>query len=324
MKRREFITLFGGAAAWPLRARAQRGRRLIGVLAAASPQSAAPQTEAIDEALRELGYVEGGDYEIVRKWAYGVMDRLPLLAQELVALGPDVIIAAPTPAIVAVRAVTKTIPIVSFMIADEIRLGLAASHARPGGNVTGLLMRLEGMVGKQIEIALQTVPNATEVGAVYNPTSADAAIQRRETEAASSAIGVTILYEEARSPVEVEPAFRRLEREHVGVVAVLYDALFFQERKRISDLVAALRLPTIYSARDHVTDGGLISYGVSLRANAHRMGWYIDRIFRGALPGDLPLEFPTKLELVINLKTAKALGLEIPAALLARADEVIE
>jgi putative ABC transport system substrate-binding protein len=324
--RRQFITLLGGAAAaWPLAARAQSmTKRRIGLLAAASPESAVPQTDAIYEGLRDLGYVEGRDYEMIQRWAYGVIARLPALAEELVAIKPDVIIAVPTPAIMAARAHTTTLPIVSFLIADEMRLGFVASHAKPGGNVTGLLMRVEGMVGKQIELAMQTVPTSTKIGVVYNPTSAEAPGQRVEAEAASSALGVTIQYGEVRSPLEVDSALRSLERGHVGVAVLLHDGLFFQERKRIANVAAILGIPIVYSYRDHVIDGGLISYGVSLRANARRMATYIDKIFKGAQPADLPLEFPTKLELVINLQAAKTLGLEIPPTLLARADEVIE
>ena len=199
MNRRELVTMFGGAAAaWPLAVRAQgKTKRLIGLLAAASPESATPQTNAMQEGLRDFGYVEGRDFEIVRKWAYGVISRLPALAEELVQLKPDVIVANPTPAIVAVRALTKTIPIVSFMIADETRLGLVASHAHPGGNVTGLLMRVENMVGKQLELAVQTVPGANKIGIVFDPTSADASTQRKEAEAASADLGINIVYAHA-------------------------------------------------------------------------------------------------------------------------------
>jgi ABC-type uncharacterized transport system substrate-binding protein len=324
MKRRAFISLLGGAAAWPLAARSQgMTKRRIGLLAAASPESAVPQTDAMYEGLRDLGYVEGRDYEMIQKWAYGVMARLPALAEELVAIKPHVIVAVPTPAIMAARAHTTTIPIVSFLIADEMRLGFVASHAKPGGNVTGLLVSVEGMVGKQIELAMETLPASKKIGVIYNPTSAEAVDQRAQAEAASSAMGITVQYEGVRSPLEVDSALRSL-RGHVGVAVVLPDGLFFQERKRIAEVAAILGVPIVYSYRDHVIDGGLISYGVSLRANARRMATYIDKIFKGAQPADLPLEFPTKLELIINLQAAKALGLQLSPFLLARADEVIE
>jgi ABC-type uncharacterized transport system substrate-binding protein len=326
MNRREFITLVGGAAAWPLGASAQQPERVsrIGLLAAASFTSAAPQAQAIEAGLRELGYLEGRDYEMVRKSAEGVAERLPVLAAEMVRLKPDVIVANPTPAVVAVRTLTTTIPIVSFMLADEVRLGLVASSARPGGNVTGLLMRVDGMVGKQIELATEVVSGAKKLGILLNPGSADAANQRRESEAARTAFSVTYVYAELRTPDEIEPAFQRLESERVQVVVTLYDALFFQERNRIAELAATRGIPVVYAARDHVAAGGLISYGISLRANAYRVAAYIDKILKGAKPADLPLEFPTRLELVINLRAAKAIDLNVPPTLLARADEVIE
>ena len=252
------------------------------------------------------------------------MQRLPELAQAAVRLNPDVILAVPTPAAVAAKAVTATIPIVCFMLADEVRLGLVASDARPGGNVTGLAMRLDGMAGKQFELATEVLPSAKKIGVLVNIASSDAATQLSDVDAASAALKVDHTVAEVRKPDELEAAFRHLATERVGSIVVLYDALFFQERRRIASLVESAQLPAIYGARDHVAAGGLVSYGVSLRSNAYRSAAYFDKIFKGAKPGDLPIEFPTKLELVINLKAAKALGLEIPPSLLARADEVIE
>ena len=285
---------------------------------------ARPQTDAIRQGMRELGYVDGVDYEIRDHWANGDMQRLPELAQAAVRLNPDVILAVPTPAAVAAKAVTATIPIVCFMLADEIRLGLVASDARPGGNVTGLAMRLDGMAGKQFEIATEVLPSAKKIGILVNAASSDAATQLSDVDAASAALKVDRVVAEVRKPDELEAAFRHLATERVASIVVLYDALFFQERRRIASLIESARLPAIYGARDHVAAGGLISYGVSLRSNAYRSAAYFDKIFRGAKPSDLPIEFPTKLELVINLKAAKALGLDVPPSLLARADEVIE
>jgi putative ABC transport system substrate-binding protein len=323
--RRKFISLLGGASAWPITSRAQTPvKRVIGNLAAASFTSAAPQLQAFLAGMSELGYLEGRDYEMVRKSAEGVGERLPILAAEMVRLKPDVIMANPTPAVVALKAHTSNIPIVSFMLADEIRLGLVANSARPGGNVTGLLMRLDGMSGKQVELATEIVPGAKKIGILFNPTSADAATQRRESEAASIALGVNPIYAALRDPSEIQPTFQRMESERVQVAIVLFDALFFQERNRLAILAASHRIPVVYAARDHAVAGGLVSYGISLRANAHRAATYIDRILKGAKAADLPLEFPTRLELVINLGTAKALALEVPPTLLARADEVIE
>lgn len=326
MRRREFLSVLGGAAACPVVVRAQvaRARPLIGVLGGATRATAKPQVDAFFEGLRSLGYVEGRDFDLQDRWTDGHNERLPQLAKEVVGLEPDVIFANPTPAVVAITAISKTIPIVCFMLADEIRLGLAASDARPGGNVTGLLMRVEGMAGKQIELASEIVPAARRIGIFLNPTSSDASTQRSEAETAARHRQIETVFVEARSPVEVDNAMKQIASEHVDVSVVLYDALFFTNRARIAEFAASARLPMVYSARDHADAGGLISYGVSLRANARRAATYVEKILRGEKPGDLPIEFPTTLELVINLKTAKALGLTVPPTLLARADEVIE
>jgi len=327
MQRREFVTLLGGAAAtWPFIVHAQepRKRPLIVSLGSPTAATAKPQFDAFLEGLRSLGYVEGRDLDIVQFWADGVMQRLPQLAQEAVRFRPDVIFANPTPGVLAAKAASATIPIVCFMLTDEIRLGLAASDARPGGTVTGLLMRVEGMAGKQVDLAIEMVPTATRIGILFNPTSADGPAQRREVDAATLAHSVQANFAEARTLTEIESAFQQFARDQVHAVIVLYDAIFFTDRRHIAELATIGRLPAIYSARDHVDAGGLISYGVSLRANARRAATYVDKILKGAKPGDLPIEFPTTLELVINLKTAKALGLTVSQTLLARADEVIE
>jgi putative ABC transport system substrate-binding protein len=325
MKRRAFIGLVGAALVAPLSGHGQPSRkRLIGNLATASFTSASPQSQALSRGFQELGYVEGRDFDMVRKSAEGVVGRLPALAEELVRLNPDVILANPTPAVVALKSITSTIPIVSFMLADEERLGLVASSARPGGNVTGLLMRLDGMAEKQIQLATEILPAIRRLGIFLNPGSPDAANQRREAERASAVLGTSHSYVEIHRPGDLEPAFQRMKDEQAQVVVALYDALFFQERHRFAELAAGHRLPVVFAARDHVAAGGLISYGVSLAANAHRAASYVDRIFKGAAPAELPLEFPTKLELVINLATARNLGVEISPILLARADEVIE
>jgi putative ABC transport system substrate-binding protein len=326
MRRREFITLLGGGLTWPLVARGQSSSKLrtIGVLAGASGESARPQSDSLRQGLRDLSYVEGVDFELVYRSAGGEMQRLPSLAEDLVRLRPDAILAVPTPATVAARAASKTIPIVSFMLSDEVRLGLVANAARPGGNVTGLAMRVDGMAGKLFELAVEAVPGGRRIGVVVNATSVDSITQLREVGSAATALNVDRIITEVRQPGDLDSAVQHLAAEHVASVAVLYDALFFQERHQIATLFAAARLPAVYGARDHAVDGGLMSYGISLRASAYRVATYFDKIFKGAKPGDLPIEFPTKLELVINLKTAKALGLEISPTLLARADEVIE
>jgi putative tryptophan/tyrosine transport system substrate-binding protein len=326
MRRRELLVWLGALSIeFSSSIRAQTSKKhLIGVLEAASPESATPQAQAFLAGLRDIGYVAGRDYEIVVKSAYGRDEILPELAEILVRLNPDVLVAVPMPAVLALKAVTNTIPVTSFMLADEIRLGLAASDARPGGNVTGLAMRVDGLVGKQIELAKRVLPSATALGILINPDSEDSQGQRQEARLAATAQSLTELFVEIRSPDEVAAGLDRLRRENVQVVVCLYDALFFQERKTIAQLATDQRLPTVYAARDHAAAGGLISYGVSLQDNARRLSAYIDKIFRGANPADLPIEFPAKLELVINLRTARALGLAVPSELLATADEVIE
>lgn len=248
----------------------------------------------------------------------------PQLATELVELKPDIILAAPTPAVVAAKSATSTIPIVSFMLADEVRLSLVANDAHPGSNVTGILMRVEGLPTKQLQIATQTVPGARRIGVLINPASVDATEQRHQVEAGGAALAVAVQFAEARTPDDLDGAFQTFAMERADALLVLYDALFFQERRRIAVLAAAARIPAIYGARDFVVDGGLVSYGVSLSSSARHLASYVDKIFNGARPGDLPVEFPTKLELVINLKTAKELGLTIPGSFLSLADEVIE
>jgi len=299
-------------------------RRLIGILGAASPESALPQSTAFMAGLQELGYQLGRDIDVAARWAYGHMDRLPALAAELVELRPDIIVAVPTPAVVAAKSATSAIPIVSFMLADEVRLGLVANDAHPGGNVTGILMRVEGLPTKQLQIATQTVPSARRIGVLINPGSVDAAEQRHQVETSSAAMAVAIRFVEARTPDDLEGAFQTFTSERAEVLLVLYDALFFQERRRIAALAAAARIPAIYGARDFIADGGFVSYGVSLAASARNLATYVDKIFKGARPKDLPVEFPTKLELVINLQTAKALGFTVPDKLLALANDVVE
>jgi putative ABC transport system substrate-binding protein len=326
MRRREFIAGLGIGVMLPVAARGQKPSpwRVIGVLGGASRETAAPQTDAFREGLRELGYIEGINYETVEYWANGEMQKLPELAKAVAQRNPDVIIAAPTPAAVVAKNVTTAIPIVCFMLADEVSLGLVASDARPGGNVTGLAMRVDGMAGKQLELAAEFLPSSKRIGILANAASSDTEPQLRDALKAGVALKLDCIVAQIHRPDEVEEALQHLAAEHVAAVVVLYDALFFQQRRRIASLVEAAHIPTIYGARDHVSDGGLMSYGVSLRASAHRTAFYIDRIFKGEKPGDLPVEFPTKLELVINLKTATALGIEIPPTILARADEVIE
>jgi putative ABC transport system substrate-binding protein len=234
-----------------------------------------------------------------------------------------VIVAAVTPAAVATRKLTQTIPIVCPLLADPIRFGLIASESRPGGNVTGLLFRMEGLTGKQIELAHELIPNMAKIALLVNVASG-VIVDRQEAESACQRLGIELVPVEVRTPNDLDTAFQALANNGVQAVIVLVDGMLFNERDRVAALAAVAKLPAIYGFRDHVDAGGLVSYGVSLADNFHRAAAYVVKILKGAKPSDLPVEFATKFEMVINLKAAKALGLEIPPILLARADEVIE
>jgi len=325
MQRRKFITLIGGAIATqavlpqPASAEVSTKRPLLAVLAGVTRKEF---PTSFMEGMRELGYVEGGNIDVAYRFADGHLELLPSLAEELIQLTPKVIFAAVTPAAVAARRLTQTIPIVCPILSDPIVLGLIAGMSRPGGNVTGLMSRIDDLIGKQIELAAQLVPVLVRLGLIVNVASSD--IARREVESASKRLGVKLVSAEVREPNDLDTAFKLLSNEHVQAVVILADAMLFQERKRVAELAAAVRLPAVYGFRDHVDAGGLISYGVNYAENFRRAAIYVVKILKGAKPSDLPVEFPNKLELIINLKTAKALGLDIPPTLLARADEVIE
>jgi putative ABC transport system substrate-binding protein len=324
VKRREFIMLLSGAAAWPLRANAETSRKrpLVAVLSAITRVGNSPLTAFVD-GLKELGYIDGQNVEIVYRFAEEHLDRFPGLAAEVVALEPDVILATVTPAALATRALTKSIPIVCPLLADAVNLGLIASDARPGGNVTGVSFRTEGLTSKQVELALQMIPGAAKVGFLVNVASG-VVIDRQELESTSQRLGIKAVPAEIRAPSDLDAAFQALANDHVQAVIVLVDGMLFSQRATIAALAAAARLPAIYGFRDHVDAGGLASYGVNLSENFHRAATYVSKILKGAKPGDLPVEFPTKLELVVNNRAAKALGMDIPPSVLVRADEVIE
>src|SRR5205814_9649869 len=272
--------------------------------------------------LKELRYVESLNVDIVYRFAEGHLDRLPVLAAELVALKPAVIVAVVTPAAVATRALTKSIPIVCPLLADAVNLGLIASESRPAGNVTGISFRTEGLTGKQVELALQMIPHVVKIGYLVNVASG-VIIDRQELETTCQRLGIKTVPAEVRSPDDLDAAFRAMANDHVQAVIVLVDGMFFSERSRIAALAATARLPAIYGFRDHVDAGGLASYGVNLSENFHRAATYVNKILKGAKPGDRPVEFPTKLELIVNNKAARALGLHIPSSVLVRADELI-
>jgi putative ABC transport system substrate-binding protein len=275
------------------------------------------------QGLRELDYVEGRDFDFAFRSTEGYLDRLPALAEQVLGLKPSVVLAAVTPGAVAMRALTQTVPIVCPLLADPNRFGLIASEARPGGSVTGLLFRTEGLAGKQVELARELIPDAARIGFVVNVASG-IIIDRQELESASQQLGIKLVPAEVTTPDDLDKAFRALANDRVQVVIVLVDGMFFNERQRIAAIASVVGVPAIYGFREHVDAGGLISYGVNLSENFHRAAAYVVKILKGAKPGDLPVEFPTKLELIVNLKTAKALGITIPPSVVILVDEVIE
>jgi putative ABC transport system substrate-binding protein len=327
--RRGFIgTLTGGLLAAPLAAEAQQAGRVprIGFLGPASPSNRSPGLDAFRQGLRELGWVEGQNIVIDYRLAEGRYDRLPALAAELARLKADIIVAVGTPGVAAAKKATETIPIVMIAgSADPVGLGLIASLARPGGNVTGLSFSAGPEIfGKGLELLKEIVPKVRRVAILSNPASPVQPLFIREVNVAARSLGVQLQLLEARGPDEFDGAFAAMAKERLGALLVVSDLMFILHRTRLADLVARSRLPAAYGDRDHVEAGGLMSYGASVRDLFRRAATYVDKILKGANPADLPVEQPTKFELVINLKTAKALGLTIPQSLLLRADEVIE
>jgi putative tryptophan/tyrosine transport system substrate-binding protein len=306
------------------RAQSTAGRPRIGFLGAGSQQQVMGTISKFQRGLQELGYVEGRSVEIESRFAEGHAERLPALAKELVEWRPDVILCGATVGVLAAREAAPRLPIVCTSLVDPVRLGVIASYAHPGGTVTGILLLVEGMTGKALDLARELVPGAVSIGLLVNVSNPIAPAYRREAEAADPKAGVKIVVAELRDPDGIASAFDALVGGRAEVVIVPLDFMLFNERRHIAALAAAARTPAVYGSREHVEDGGLISYGVSQAENYHRAAAFVDKILKGASPGDLPVEFSTKLELVINLKVAKTLGLTIPQSILLRADEVIE
>jgi len=326
MRRREFIALVSGAAAArPIAARAQRQTPpVIGLLAPGSRADTKRFYDGIPAGMRERGYSEGRDYVLESRYAEGDLARLPTLAEELLRLNPQVIVTGTQAGAVAAKRATAQIPIVGINMFEPVKDGLIQSESRPGGNVTGTLQYLEGLTAKQLELARDVVPTVSLVGVLANANNTNNSIQRREAEATAAKLGVKLTIVEIRGPGGLESAFRKFASERANIVSVSRDATFMAARRELAALALASRLPTIYGFREHVESGGLVSYGIDLRETYRRAAYFVDRILKGEKPADLPTEFPTKLELVINAKTAKALGLSLPPSLVARADEVIE
>jgi putative ABC transport system substrate-binding protein len=324
MKRRNFIALLGGAAAWPLAARAQQpGKRpTIGFLGAA-PSIESQRIAAFVQRLRELAWIDGSNLAIEYRWAEGRDERYAEIAAEFVRLKVDVIVTVATPATLAAKRATTIIPIVFLTASDPVGTGLVASLARPGGNVTGLANQISDTTGKKLEFLREIVPRLRRLAIMANVANPAAVLDMGEAQATGRALGLEVTASEIRRAEDILPAFDAL----TGRADALYvcpDPLMNTNRTQINILAAAARLPTIYGVRDFVQAGGLMSYARNLPNQFRRAAEFVDKILRGAKPADIPVEQPTKFELVINLTTAKALGLTVPPALLALADEIIE
>ncbi len=328
MDRRAFITgMTGGLLAAPLAAQAQQSGKVyrIGLLGASPPGSPGWRLwDVFLQGLRDLGYTEGRDLIVEGRYSEGREERLSELAGELVGLHVDVIVAGAGQPVHAARRATTTIPIVMTNHGDPVGSGLVASLARPGGNITGLSILNPEVTGKRLELLKVVVPALSRVAVLWNPGNPIHRQELGQAEAAARALGLQLQELSVRSPDEYRGAFSAMAKEHAGALLLLGDLTVWLNRGRIAELAAGHRLPAIYVQREHVEAGGLMAYGVNLADNYRRAAVYVDKILKGAKPADLPIEQPTKFELVINLKTAKALGLTIPPSLLQRADQVIE
>lgn len=327
MQRREFIGLVGGAAAWPLVARAQQRAKVwrIGFISGLSrpPSIEGTVLAGLPQGMGELGYVEGRDYVIDWRFADGNYDRYVEIASELVDLKVDVIVLGTASAVRSVQQVTKTIPIVLGYSTDPVGNGFVKSLGRPGGNITGLASSVDDTAPKQLELILSLVPTLSKLAILVNPDNPNKVVVER-AEAAARKAGIALVLQPTRNAQEIEVAFATLGQAGVGAILVIPDAVFNTHRKLVADLAIKSHLPTVSGQLQYVEAGALVAYGESLREFFRRAATFVDKVVKGARPGDLPIEQPTRFFLMINLKTAKALGLEIPPSLLARADEVIE
>jgi ABC-type uncharacterized transport system substrate-binding protein len=325
MKRREFIGFVVGAATWPFAAPAQqRAMPVIGFLNSASADGYAPYLTAFRQGLKEASYFEGQNVAIEYRWAEGQYDRLPAMAGDLVRRQVTVIAATSTPAAIAAKAATTTIPVVFTTGGDPINLGLVTSLNRPGGNVTGVTNLISGLASKRLGLLRELLPAITVIASLVNPDFQDAESQSREIEEAARALDLQPVVLRASSEREIETAFATMAQQGAEALLVTADPFFNAHRNQIVALAARGALPASYSVRDFAVAGGLMSYGTDFADSYRQAGVYVGRIVNGEKPGDLPVQRSTKFELMINLKTAKALGVTIPPTLLAQADEVVE
>jgi putative ABC transport system substrate-binding protein len=325
MRRREFISLLGGAAAWPLAVRAQQPPiPVIGYLSALSEASVAHQDAGFRRGLNEVGFVEGQNVTIEHRWADGQYDRLPAMAADLVRRSVNLITAQAPPAALAARAATTTIPIVFVVGFDPVSAGLVTSFNRPGGNATGMTLITGPLGQKRLELLREIAPKATIVTMLANPFSPDAVPEIRDVQAAAQANGLQLRMLNASTPNELNAAFTAMAGQRPDALLVGSDPFLLIQRDDLIAFAARIATPAIYPFREFAVAGGLISYGANIANSYRQAGIYAGRILAGAKPDDLPVMQPTKFELVINLKTAKALGIDIPPMLHARSDEVIE
>jgi len=326
MIRREFITLLGGVAAWPFAARAQQpAMPVIGFLSSRSPGESAGVVAAFRQGLSEAGFVEGQNAIIAFRWAEGRYDRLPALAAELIDLRVAVLFTAGgPPSAFAAKAATQTIPVVFSAAIDPDRMGLVTSLNRPGGNVTGMSIFPSEVAAKSVQLLKELLPAATLFGYLVNPSNPSADFYAKEASNAAKVLGIAVHVLNASTEHDLDEAFVSLAKLSAGGLVVPPEPFFISQRHRIVDLAARQAVAAIYGLREYAVAGGLMSYGASLPDAYRRAAVYVGRILKGEKPADLPVQAPTKYELVINLKTAKTLGLTVPPQLLARADEVIE
>ena len=325
--RREFITLLrGGAAIWPMAATAQQPGKTprIGVLFPGTPASYSTRARAFLEGLQDHGYVEGRTIAIEWRWWQDKADRLPELAAELVGLNVNAVVTAGTPAAKALKSATRTIPIVMAVIGDPVAAGVVDSLAHPGGNATGFTILATELSGKRLQLLKEVLPGISSVAVMLNAANPQALIELNETQMAARILDLRLQSSQISAEASLENAFEKLINERVQALILLTDAMLYAHRGRIVALAAANRLPAMYFFREFVQEGGLMSYAPSDTDLFRRAATYVDKVLKGTNPRDLPVEQPTKFELVINLKTARALGLEVPSTLLAHADEVIE
>jgi putative ABC transport system substrate-binding protein len=328
MKRRQFITLLGGAATWPLAARAQRpgGLRRLGMLMNTAADDPEGQTRiaAFLQALQQLGWTDGNNVRIDTRWGAGDPERIRTYAAELVGLKPDVVLASSALELLAIKRQTSAIPIVFTMIYDPVSSGIVESLARPGGNVTGFTLGEFTLGGKMLELLKEMAPKIDRVAVVMNPDQPPHVAMWRAIEAVASSFAVRLTAAEVKKAAEIEPAIEAFAREPNGGLIVVPSPIVSARRELVTALAARHRLPAVYGYRSYVMSGGMVSYGADPADLFRRAAAYVDRILKGAKPADLPVQNPTKFELAVNLRTAKALGLNISESFLLRADEVIE